>query len=895
MDTYVSGAIAVNNPTWLLDNYIGDPRQQYSASYPDLDAQRTLYFETGVPGFAPFTASALDYNGFIRLIEYFDNSLFKMLEDFVPERASLSTGVTITSPVLERNKVVYSSPNAYTQSVYDADYEPVGISAQYGEFYDALQGNKMPFFTGELSGSTVDINQYFEDDFNPYDGNWDVWNAQHNTNQSINLNTFLHSDWNVLLNNVSQSVISSLRRDIQYFYGTTGSILTPAELQDSYLTLTSHVNSRYDGCKVTSYTYNTYTTSSSIWPGDDSYGKTPAIDLNTYKVAWVKNIPSQSLNFYDKTSISLKYLADANSNLTELSKGNLNLPEVQRTFQSGDPVILSISDVKVPSNQTTLDGTKTIWKGGFSYDPILFRENNETLYFQFDSPLSSSIGYLGVKAYSAGSFSYQASSQYAINLASPDRAANGTSGIPNPGYLYKINGDANAGLGKRMAYQKYDVNSYPYSLNSSNKINKVIPAPPPFTFYNYYEVMIFNPSFSPSYYNNPYALSAYIFDILDFSNTGSRGYNTEPDFNTYTELSDGNFYYRVPRGGNNYTIKLSIPFSFKGRLNGRFPLNSNNNSPYNSWTGAVALKIVGVVERCLAANVSNYQNDNVWNVIPNGFTSINPTTSTFPNGMTYQLYPNHNFLWFKGNMPDFARLYCDLNLTGVTLSNGDLLRVRFYLIDANNALGGGFPANPTTTNGILSDFTYFFGNATEFTNSRNLDSYFEIFDNNTPITNYFYTSSYGQVPPLFVTSSTNTLVFDSSSLYLFTTSSTFIPTTNTQTYYSPVVDRFGVQKYDLIRIGNFDSPSATYYEVINVSSSATNIYVTLNQNVVTSSYNNAQSFAILRPKPDETSVIIDYKKQPGEVSQTILIPFDASNTIKDAVGNIFKTLNPDLQ
>ena len=73
------------------------------------------------------------------------------------------------------------------------------------------------------------------------------------------------------------------------------------------------------------------------------------------------------------------------------------------------------------------------------------------------------------------------------------------------------------------------------------------------------------------------------------------------------------------------------------------------------------------------------------------------------------------------------------------------------------------------------------------------------------------------------------------------------------------------------------------------------MYVTLNQNIVTSSYNDAQSFAILRPKQDETSVIINYKKQLGEVSQTILIPFDASNTIKAAVGNIFKTLNPDLQ
>ena len=117
-------------------------------------------------------------------------------------------------------------------------------------------------------------------------------------------------DWNVLLNNVSHSVTSSIRKNIQYIYGTTGSITSSAELQDSYLSLNSYVTSRYNGSQVTSLKYNTYTPSSSIWPGDDSYGKTAAIDHNSYKIGWVKNIPSQSLNFYDKTQIQLKYLVD---------------------------------------------------------------------------------------------------------------------------------------------------------------------------------------------------------------------------------------------------------------------------------------------------------------------------------------------------------------------------------------------------------------------------------------------------------------------------------------------------------------------------------------------------------------------------------------------------------
>lgn len=57
---------------------------------------------------------------------------------------------------------------------------------------------------------------------------------------------------------------------------------------------------------------------------------------------------------------------------------------------------------------------------------------------------------------------------------------------------------------------------------------------------------------------------------------------------------------------------------------------------------------------------------------------------------------------------------------------------------------------------------------------------------------------------------------------------------------------------------------------------------------------NASSFAVLRPKPDETTVIVDFRKQPGEVAQTLLIPNNASNLLKDNVGTIFQSLNVPL-
>jgi hypothetical protein len=42
---------------------------------------------------------------FFRLIKFFDNSLFKMIKDFVPARTSLASGIIVKQHILERNKV----------------------------------------------------------------------------------------------------------------------------------------------------------------------------------------------------------------------------------------------------------------------------------------------------------------------------------------------------------------------------------------------------------------------------------------------------------------------------------------------------------------------------------------------------------------------------------------------------------------------------------------------------------------------------------------------------------------------------------------------------------------------------------------------------------------------
>jgi len=81
-----------------IGEVIGDPRFQTSSlsSYPDLDAIRYRYFEK--------YTSNYDYTDYIRLIKFFDNSLFKMLQDFVPARTDLSAGIVIKNTLLDRNR-----------------------------------------------------------------------------------------------------------------------------------------------------------------------------------------------------------------------------------------------------------------------------------------------------------------------------------------------------------------------------------------------------------------------------------------------------------------------------------------------------------------------------------------------------------------------------------------------------------------------------------------------------------------------------------------------------------------------------------------------------------------------------------------------------------------------
>ena len=82
----------------VVADAIADPRFLTSSDsfYPQLREIAEDYFKKYTEG------NAYDY---LRLIKYFDNSIFKAIKAYVPARTSVSTGIVIKQTMLERNRV----------------------------------------------------------------------------------------------------------------------------------------------------------------------------------------------------------------------------------------------------------------------------------------------------------------------------------------------------------------------------------------------------------------------------------------------------------------------------------------------------------------------------------------------------------------------------------------------------------------------------------------------------------------------------------------------------------------------------------------------------------------------------------------------------------------------
>jgi hypothetical protein len=132
-----------------IGEYIGDPRLVSSSaeSYPALNAIRDYYFEKYTGNY-----NIWDY---IRLIKYFDNSLFKMIADWTPARTDLASGIVIKQTTLERNKYPVPQPNI-TSSIAWVESGSTDIPYQTENILITGSSIQMVAITGSSGGSIID-------------------------------------------------------------------------------------------------------------------------------------------------------------------------------------------------------------------------------------------------------------------------------------------------------------------------------------------------------------------------------------------------------------------------------------------------------------------------------------------------------------------------------------------------------------------------------------------------------------------------------------------------------------------------------------------------------------------------------------------------------------------
>ena len=387
-----------------IDEYIGDPRNSNLDSYPELTQLRNFYFKK--------YSSSQNIFDIIKLLSYFDNSLFKMIKDFVPAKSNLSTGLTIKPHILERNKnaryepvlnfVDYSSSietafmegsNGLNQNL-NTDYIEV-INTPLSGSFNFNHTDRRELFTGELDGTKLLVHSQSKENIK-YDYN----SIPLISSQDI-LDNFNRIPINPIFNNVDHPQLSNLRLNLDYSTNPNIPInfdyikniyidgdnindfpFLNSETQNSNYTLTRNILPRYNGSKLIGAQYNIFT------PGDISLGSEPVINNNTIKFVYFNEIYQPlspvsgniggipTITFPGRVNADIKYLIDSSSNVIELTQANKNLYDIQSIYNN-TLANISLFDVNKPSNQKVLDGFKPIYAGGYRYEPIL--QNYQTL------------------------------------------------------------------------------------------------------------------------------------------------------------------------------------------------------------------------------------------------------------------------------------------------------------------------------------------------------------------------------------------------------------------------------------------------------------------------------------------------------------------------------------
>lgn len=394
----INANISASQGLFSLDQLIGSPSYQYSGSYEKLISASNAYFSSYTQ-----RNSIWEY---IRLLKFYNNALFKTIKDFVPARANVSTGIIVKSHLYERNKYARHEPsltfNDYSQSIdileVSADnggaisgstnwsgflVTPLGLAE-----YSSSQNEEL--YNGELDGTIVTVTDGLAIEQGDYishtTGAISFYNygaIYQNITASVRSQNFIDLDYNSNQNipvNYGAVTYSLNELNANAYLAYNNGNNPFAQLQDYNYSLNRSIIPRYSGSTTISTTYNTYTI------GDQSYGKTAAIDKIKYQYAYLVDIYTSSLYFPNRSNAQIKYLIDNNENVLDLTKTNKNIFEVQNVYKSGesaDIALFEYDELNPFTQQLANNPTVAVYEGGWRYLPIYHNVSKSSTSHRF--------------------------------------------------------------------------------------------------------------------------------------------------------------------------------------------------------------------------------------------------------------------------------------------------------------------------------------------------------------------------------------------------------------------------------------------------------------------------------------------------------------------------------
>jgi hypothetical protein len=835
IDTKISASIATTYPTFSIDDYIGDPRNASQTEYGVLNSIR----ETAID--SSFTYK-YDINGFIQLIKFFDNTLFKMLKSYVPAKANLNEGITIRQQALERIKFKRNEPSGSEQTVYDAEYSSPEITEDNTYLYNDLAGNKAAFYTGEITGSYINIGEDYVVQENPYTL----------PTGSINQSLFNHSDYNVLLNNISSSRLSLDRLKIEIQPYTSSNLLVPVELQDSYESLTSYQLSRHEGVKLSSLKYNTYTTASSTYEGDISYGQTATIDRYSDKIGLFTEIVTSSF-FPTRLNARLKYLVDKDGNLTELNTNNKYWFDTQNFFPLNNNATVTLFNDQQYSNQKATNGSKPIFNSGYSYSPMLYYSSSNVdgwIYFEYTgNPADLTFSANNIQGIASSSLT----SDYPIQTGSIYNVFNSV--VSNPGGFY-ITGSSTA-----KSFPTYSVpidNAYKFSytlpatLNQTSSLLTTLTAKivTGSTVLYSSSISLSNRAIANSktgyvYYTssvNPYTLQYPApypnpsSSIQHFS-TSSLAFDTYDENNNLVGVQGTTIYLYNLYGSYNIN---GCTFEGTDGFVGFTTSNVDNISYWNLTSGVAGIG----VGYCVGSSPVIYSANSAGPVV------YNLSTITYNNNISSTLYGTTPPLFLSSGSKVGIQLSASLatNVQNLTLGNGSLA-VELSAQQGGNLISASLFSGKLHT--LLSP------------NTIRVDSSL------TSFLGYLY--------------------------YPYTGSTTTDGKNSLFAKYGDVEYNFNPQIGDILYLPTSDQNYE--FNITNVNKSGSNLYLTVSPDFVTSTFfstSTIREYVYLKRVKDETNVILNAKKRDGKTSYGFLLPPNLSPTVLNNIDTIARQIQQKL-